>query len=129
MQNLSLQILPQEFSICRLTVGSELPNWVSQSGKFVSMTCTQDEISIVAESSVVPSDIKCTQQWRALQVCGQLDFALVGILAGLTTVLAQNQISVFAISTYDTDYLFVKAEKMVSAAKSLQDAGYHVLAD
>lgn len=121
----NLSVLPDTFAVCRLPSDLAVPIWVG-SGEFVSITRTADELSIVCVASAVPLTIKAERGWRALRVDGTLDFALIGILAALTTVLAEAEISVFAISTYDTDYLLLKADSLADAITALTSAGHQV---
>ena len=103
---MNLEILPDTFAICRLDAAAPIPAWAR--GDFISITRTRDELSIVCAQINVPRDVKCERAWRALRGIGVLDFALTGILASLATPLADAGISIFAISTFDTDYLLVK---------------------
>lgn len=120
----SLTLLPATFAVCRLPADSPVPAWAS--GTFVSITRTADELSIVCEESTVPTNVQAERGWRTLRVNGMLDFALIGILAALTAPLAAAGISVFAISTFDTDYLLVKHDKLTQAITALITAGHQV---
>ncbi len=122
---LTLTVLPDTFAICRLDGEEKIPAWAS-TGDFVSITRTPDEVSIVCAQGHVPAGIKCDGEWRCLKVQGPLDFALTGILASLATPLAQAGISIFAVSTYDTDYLLVKAEHLERAILVLRQEGCQV---
>lgn len=95
-------------------------------GSFVSTTRTAEELSIVCPQIQVPAVMKRKEGWRCLKVRGPLDFSLTGILASLTTPLAKAGISVFAISTYDTDYLLVKEENLEKAIEILVKKGHRV---
>ncbi|MBI5033843.1 MAG: ACT domain-containing protein [Chloroflexi bacterium] len=123
--SLSLSILPDTFAVCRLAPDAPIPSWVTN-GDFVSITRTDDELSIVCRQSDVPNGIHCERDWRCLQVDGLLDFALTGILASLATPLAQAGISIFAISTFDTDYLLVKENNLEKAIAVLQNVGHRI---
>lgn len=128
---LTLLVMQEALSICRLPTGSPIPSWAT-SGAFYSITCTVDELSIVCESRLVPSPVESelTPQvepgWRGLKVLGPLDFSLTGILAGLAHVLAEAGISLFALSTFDTDYLLVREGDLESSLRVLRCAGYKV---
>lgn len=115
---LSLSVLPQKLAVCRLGKGARIPAW-AQGGGFFSITKTEDELSIVCAQERVPKKIKAEKEWRAFKVEGSLDFSLTGILASLANPLAKASISIFAISTFDTDYLLVKADKLQRAIKIL----------
>lgn len=122
---LTLTILPDTFALCRLGADEIVPEW-AMIGEFVSITHTQDELSIVCAENVVPPDVRADRGWRALKVAGPLDLALTGILASLAQPLAQAQINLFAVSTFDTDYLLVKEYNLARACEALQDAGHSV---
>ena len=108
---LALSLLPDTLAICRLAPDAEVPAW-AWTGEPASVTRTRDELSVVCRMDAVPKDVRAEAGWRCLKVDGPLDFALTGILAALSAPLAAAGISLFAVSTYDTDYLLVKAENL-----------------
>ena len=122
---LTLTVLPESFAICRLSVDEAVPEW-AMLGEFVSITHTSDELSIVCAEENVPSDVKADRSWRALKVEGPLDLALTGILASLAQPLAKAQINIFAVSTFDTDYLLVTGYNLFRACEVLQQAGHTI---
>ena len=122
---LNLSILPGVFAICRLDAAAPIPSWVT-SRDFFSITRTRDELSIVCQQRDVPAGVRCERDWRALKVEGKLDFALTGILASLAAPLADAGISIFAISTYDTDYLLLKETNLPRAVQVLSVAGLRI---
>jgi hypothetical protein len=124
--NLTLSLLADNFSICRLGPEESIPPW-ALAGEFFSITRTKEELSLVCSQEVVPADVQSEAGWRCLMVGGPLDFSLTGILASLTTSLAEVGISIFAISTFDTDYLLVKADNLERAVLKLKEAGHHVV--
>ena len=124
--SLALSLLPDNYSICRLGPEADIPPW-AQGGDFFSITRTKEELSLVCSQEVVPDDVQCEQGWRCIMVVGPLDFSLTGILASLTSSLAEAGISVFAISTFDTDYLLVKADNLKRAVLKLKEAGHDVV--
>ncbi len=124
--SLTLSVLPQTFAVCRLDPAAEIPAALLSSG-FVSITRTADELSLVLPEEAVPGTWRAERGWRCLKVQGPLDFALTGILAELSTPLAQAGISIFALSTYDTDYLLVRAADLDRAVRVLAGHG-HILA-
>jgi hypothetical protein len=124
---LTLTILSGPLAICRLNADDAVPDW-AMIGEFVSITHTNDELSIVCAEAHVPSDVKADREWRALKVEGPLDLALTGVLASLTTPLAEAKINLFAISTFDTDYLLVTGYNLTRACDVLRQAG-HVVAE
>lgn len=122
----NLILLPDTFAVCRLAADSPIPAWTPTQA-FVSITRTADELSIVCAESRVPADVQAERGWRMLRVNGTLDFALIGILAALTVPLADAGISVFAVSTFDTDYLLVKHDKLAQTVQTLISAGHQVV--
>ncbi len=98
-----------------------MPAWVT--GPFTSVTRTADELSVVCRAASVPGTVQAERDWCAWRVEGKLDFSMVGVLAALATPLAHDGISVFVISTYDTDYLMVRSARAADAAQSLRQAG------
>ena len=121
----TLTLLPDTFAICRLDADAAIPAWATTSG-FFSITRTADELSIVCLQSLVPDCVKCERDWRCFQLAGPIPFTTVGVLASLVQPLAQAGISVFAISTFDTDYLLVKAAYFKGAIDALRAKGHSV---
>ena len=117
--NLRLSVLQQTFAICRLEKNTPIPEWALRGAQFSSITASSEEISIVCDQSVVPPDVKAVKGWRALKVEGPLDLSMTGVVASLTAPLAEAGISVFTLSTYDTDYILVKAERLEDAVRVL----------
>ena len=118
-----LQIIEGKFSVCKVenlrAVNFHVP-WL-----FVGKT--DAEISVVCLTVDVPhATLTREDGWRALRVAGQMDFGLTGVLAGLSSTLAQAGISIFALSTFDTDYILVKAENLDLAVSALEAKGYSV---
>ena len=121
--NLTLSLLPDNYSICRLAPEADIPPW-ALAGEFFSITRTEEELSLVCSQQVVPAGVQCEKGYRCIMVLGPLDFSLSGILASLTASLAEAGISVFAISTFHTDYLLVKADNLKRTVAKLQEAGH-----
>lgn len=117
---LTLQVMEFGLAICRLSGDKAIPDWIEEGG-FYSVTRSRDELSIVCSESHVPLEVEADRNWRALKVKGKLNFALTGILASLVTPLANAGISIFAISTYDTDYLLLKKDKLNAAVSILSE--------
>ena len=124
--NLTLSLLPDNYSVCRLGPEADIPPW-ALAGEFFSITRTEKELSLVCPQEVVPDGVQCEKGWRCIMVLGPLDFSLTGILPSLTAPLAEAGISVFAISTFDTDYLLVKADNLQRAVLKLEEAGHDVV--
>ena len=121
-----LQELSEILAVCRLVPQSEIPVWVGKS-RFYSITKTSDELSIVCEQALVPADMKAETDWKGFRVVGTLDFSLTGILAAIANPLAQEKISIFAISTFDTDYVLIKSPTWDHAKRVLSAAGFNFL--
>ena len=116
-----LELLSGNYVICRLNPGDPVPTWPD--GDLISLTRTPDELSIICRDEDVPGDVQSEPGWRALRVVGKLDFSLVGVIASITTILANVGVSVFAMSTFDTDYFLVRELDLERAVKALEEAG------
>lgn len=124
---LDLSVLGETLAICRLAPDAAIPGWLPRAG-FLSLTRTPDELSIVCRESAVPAGVTgpVSRGWRALKVEGPLDFSLTGVMASLAAPLAEAEISLFAIATYDTDYVLVSAVNLPLALDVLRAAGHEV---
>jgi hypothetical protein len=116
---LPLSILSGRLAICRLKKEGQIPKWAGDSKRFLSVTRTEDALSIVCEEGIVPSGVRSEKGWRAIKIEGDLGFSLTGVLVSLLNPLAEAKISVFAISTYNTDYVLVKEGKLREAIEAL----------
>lgn len=125
MQQLSLSLLPERLAICRLGPNEAIPQWVF-STSFWSVTRTDDELSLILPEELVPSSWKAEKGWRCLKVLGPLDFSITGIIASLSTLLAEAGVSILAISTYDTDYLLVRSGDVDRAKEILIEHGHRI---
>ncbi|AJH00305.1 amino acid-binding protein [Clostridium beijerinckii] len=123
---LTIRLLEEKYGVCRLNNNESIPEWIKNSD-FFSITKTCDELSIVCLEKDMPDEVKCEKEWRILKVEGQLDFSLVGILSSISTILAKSGIGIFAISTYDTDYILVKEKDVDNAMKALIKNKYDVI--
>jgi hypothetical protein len=121
----TLDLMPGSYAICRLDPHAAVPPWATRGG-FSSVTRTANELSIVCASDDVPDDVPAQREHRGLTVRGPLDFSLVGIVAALAGVLAAASISIFIVSTYDTDYLFVREADLDRAVAALREARHTV---
>jgi hypothetical protein len=101
-----LEVISSPLGICRLDAGQAVPRWATEAA-FFSVTGTSDEVSVVCPESSIPGGVACSLGWRALKVKGTLDFSEVGVLSALAEPLARAKISIFVVSTYDTDILMV----------------------
>ena len=123
---LTLAILEKRYSIHRFTPDSPIPEMVFQS-EFYTVSRTDEELSIVCDSALDLAASESQNDWRIIKVVGPLDFSLTGILAKISTVLAAAEVAIFALSTFDTDYILVKNDNLKEATKALLEAGYHFL--
>jgi len=123
-----LALQPGRFAIVRLMPEARIPEWAVQEHRrsFVSVTRTEDELSVVCDENEVPTDLECSTDWACLKVSGPLDLAAVGILASLAGCLRDRGVSIFAISTFDTDYILVPAPDLDEAVDALEQAGHRV---
>ncbi len=115
-----LRLMAGRFAICRLAADAEVP------ARFFSVTRTADELSLVCLEEDAPEGARGEGGWRAMQVAGPLDFSLTGVLAGIASPLADAGVSIFAVSTFDTDYVLVKEDAMVRAVEALRAHGHEV---
>lgn len=126
-----LRVVPDRLAVCRLPAGSPAPEWAAghDAGPFRSITWSPDETSVVCAESAVPDGVRAERGWRALMVLGPLDFSLTGVLAALAQPLASAGISIFVLSTYDTDYLLVRESTLRAAIEVLGADGHEVARD
>jgi uncharacterized protein len=122
---LTITVHPELYAICRLEPDAEVPDWVGGSN-FITISRTQSELSIVCEEARVPAEIHAERKRRLMQVAGTLAFSLTGILAAITVPLAEAHISIFGVSTYDTDYVLVTDADLEHAIAVLESAGHVV---
>ena len=121
---MELELLFGPYALCRLPVGSDPPKWLK--GGFYSVTVTPTEVSIVCEAARVPAGTPHEPDWRCLVVKGTLDFNLTGILSSFAAPLAEAGVSLFALSTFDTNYLLVTNDCLEEAVAALTAAGHTV---
>ncbi|CAN5877688.1 hypothetical protein BH23ACT11_BH23ACT11_19410 [soil metagenome] len=122
---LRLSVLEDRFAICRLKSDTAVPDWALEDG-FCSITRTPDELSIVCREQNVPEGLRAEDGWRALKVDGPLDLSLTGVLASILEPLAEAGISIFALSTFDTDYILVRDHKLEDSIAALREAGHRL---
>ena len=122
---LTLTLQADSYAIAQLPSSAPIPEWATH-GSLTSITRTVDELSVVCAEAGIPDDVTREGRWRCLRVEGPLDLSLTGIMASLAGPLADAGISIFAISTYDTDYLLVRADALEQAIATLREAGHQV---
>jgi hypothetical protein len=123
---LDLQLLAGAYVVSRLSPDDPFPEWAR--GELLALVRTPDELSIVSAAESVPDSVRSEPGWRVLKVAGPLDFSLVGILAALCGALARVDIALFSLSTFDTDYLLVRAQDLERAVSALESQGHRVAA-
>lgn len=124
LRNMKLRIIDTEFSVCKVEDYSE----IELSHPFVFTGATDEEKSLVCPTALVPSNTTEREDgWKAFRIEGVLDFSLIGILSKISTLLAENSIGIFAISTFNTDYVLIKTKDLERAIKALEAAGYEIL--
>lgn len=123
---LGLDLLPDEYAVCRLPAGSPLPPGLQPGSGVVSIAWSPEETSVICPVDQAPADATVERPWRCFRVAGPIDLALTGILASLVTPLAEARVNVFAFSTFDTDYLLVPAVRLTEAITALDRAGHRV---
>jgi hypothetical protein len=122
---LRLEIVPGTYAVCRLAAAEPVPGWAA-SGPFVSVTRTEAELSVVCPEGAVPAGVRKEPGWRCLRVVGPLGFGMTGVLASLAGPLASSGVSIFVVSTYDTDYLMVQHRDLERGKDALERAGHTV---
>lgn len=121
---MEIQKIEHEFSICQVTDYSQ----VGLHSEYCFIGKTDEEKSLVCITDDVPGNIvKCDNGWRAFRIQGILEFSLIGILAKISALLAENGIGIFVISTYNTDYILTKKENYDRAQNVLAEAGYDIV--
>ena len=126
--SLTLLVQPGELAVVRLPPDAHVPPWAFSPvpGALWSMTRTDEELSLVRAADAVPSDARAERGWRALRIAGTIDFALTGVLASVLAPLGEAGISIFAVSTFDTDYILVREHALAAAIDVLRAAGHEV---
>jgi ribosomal protein S18 acetylase RimI-like enzyme len=122
---LTLTLLEEQLAVCRLDAAAEVPGWAT-AGPLFSVTRTADELSVVCPEGLVPDGVKCEKGWRVFELEGPFEFSEVGILSAVAAPLAEAGVGIFAVSTFDTDYVLVKEERVGVAADALQGQGHEV---
>jgi hypothetical protein len=120
---MELKTIPYRFTVCKLMSVGDLPSGID----FCFTAKTDEEISLVCKTEDVPEKTLVRDDgWKGFRIEGVLDFSLIGILSKISAILAENKVGIFAVSTYNTDYIFVKEENFDKAINALKDNGYDV---
>jgi len=123
---LRLLLRSESFAIHRLSPDAPVNFDQLRSATWYSVTRTAEELSIVAPQDIDPGPGECEPGWSCLRIAGKLEFTLVGVIAGLARILADAGVSIFTVSTYDTDYILVKSAELDTAVRALTDGGHEV---
>jgi len=118
--------VPGSFAVCRLAAGASVPDWALH-GRFCSVTRTADELSVVCPEDQVPPEVQHENQWACLKLEGPFPFSETGILTSFVQPLSERAIPIFAVSTFDTDYVLVKEAWIEKALEVLTKAGHQAL--
>lgn len=121
---MELELLPDELAICRLGPDEGVPAWAR--GPLVAIVRTGDELSVVCDAAAMPDGLDCSRGWRALRVAGTLELSMTGVLALLLGPLAEAEVPIFAVSSFDTDYVLVPSSRLDEAREVLARAGHSV---
>ena len=122
-ENLFLSVLSEAFTIHKLSPDASIPEEILKSN-FYSVSKTENELSLVCSEVIEVQSLQSSKGWKCIKVKGPLEFNLTGILAGISDILTRGYISIFAISTFNTDYILVRSQDLSSARKKLRKAGY-----
>ena len=122
---LKFRQLPGTYAIVRLVMGAPVPEWATK-GDFTSITRTSDELSVVCPTENLPRDVQSSHRWICFKIEGPFAFSLTGVLLSFIVPLSTNSIPIFAISTYDTDYVLIQEEWAGRAIGELQNAGHEL---
>ena len=123
LPKLVLSVLSETFTIHKLSLDASIPEGIIKSN-YYSVSKTENELSVVCSELIEVQSLQSSKGCKCIKVKGPLDFNLTGILAGISDILAQANISIFAISTFDTDYILVRSQDLSSARTKLRQAGY-----
>ena len=122
---LKLRLLPGRFAVCQLPPDAPIPKGLESEAP-VSISRTAEELSVVCEESMAPPEARCEKGWRCLGIQGPFPFSAIGVLASIAVPLAEAGVSLFATSTFDTDYILVREPDLERAVAALLDAGHAV---
>ena len=120
----TFRVLPGAYAIARLDADAVVPGWATRAQGFVSITRADDELSIVCRSDAVQDDVRADGDWRTIKIDGPFAFDQIGVLVSLAAPLAGAGVAIFVVSTFDTDYILVKAHQLAQAIAALQSAGH-----
>lgn len=128
-RQLQYSLLPGRFAVCRLDPAGPSAEWATRGSGFGSVARTADELSVVCPEEHVPDGVKAERGWLCVKLEGPFPFDQTGILASFLLPLAEHKVPIFALSTFDTDYVLIKAEAWSAASAALDAAGHQPLKD
>jgi hypothetical protein len=123
---LSLRVLEDRYAVCRFEPGTPVPAWAWQGSSFVTVTRTADELSVLCASSLVPDGVQAEHDWVCFKLEGPFAFTLTGILTSVLEPLRDAGVGIFAVSTFDTDYVLVKEQHFETSLRALEAWGHRV---
>ena len=126
LHKLNFSVLPGRFAVSRLAAETPIPDWI-HSGPFSCVSRTSDELSVVSLTASVPAEVQSEKDWICLKLLGPFPFQLTGILASFLDPLAEANIPIFAVSTFETDYILVKEDDKERALETLLGAGHELV--
>jgi uncharacterized protein len=125
---LKFRWLPGPYAIVHLVPDAPIPHWATK-GDFISISRTADELSIICPTANIPPDVEPGPRWVCLKLAGPFPFSQTGVLLSFIEPLSNNGVPIFAISTYDTDYVLVQEEYMGEVPDLLREAGHELISD
>lgn len=127
MKRLRYSLLAGRYAICKLEPQAAIPDWTLQGSEFYSITRTADELSIVVPEAQVPLAVSASPGWVCLRLVGPFAFSETGVLSSFVKPLAEQEIGIFAIATYDTDYVLIEEKFWARASEALSAAGHELV--
>lgn len=121
---MKLQFLETTYSVCQLAAHMSVPDWASS---YMAVIRTDDELTIITETDAVPETVKAEHNFACFRVTGKLEFDVIGVIAEISRVLAESEIPILSVSTYNTDYFLIANDNLDSARLSLSRAGFEIL--
>ena len=121
---MQLQFLETTYSVCQLDAQASVPSWANS---YMAVIRTDDELTIITATDMVPDTVTAEHDFACFRVMGKLEFDVIGVIAAISKILAESEIPILSVSTYNTDYFLIANANLVSARLSLSRAGYEIL--
>lgn len=121
---MQLQFLETTYSVCQLDAQASVPSWANS---YMAVIRTDDELTIITATNMVPDTVKAEHDFACFRVTGRLEFDVIGVIAAISKILAESEIPILSVSTYNTDYFLIANTNLVAARLSLSRAGYKIL--